>query len=220
MEVKLMSTYPGFGDTTTGTIMKVKEALLTTIGKTPTETTEKKILEMTDDEIFKWMVGLLLAEHSLSKCIDIRITDTMQKDVRNQIFRHTKSSPHFYAQSSRPDWNEGKPRDPNEKTKNVMDFNAEGFLAMTRQRLCLRTETNTRKWMNDVIKTMLESDNPILRALAAVSVPNCVYRAGCPEKSLGHCDCKYFDNIGKALCFYDLELLPLEDRCMRYHKLK
>lgn len=218
MNIELISSYNGFENSVYGTIYRVKEGLLTTIGKSPTENTKKKILAMTDEEIYDWCLELLLAEHSLSKHIEIRIIDVMNKDVRNQIVRHTKSSPKYLCQSSRPDWNNGKPRDPNEKTKNIMDFNAEAFLAMTRQRLCLRTEANTRKWMNEVIKTMLESENPILKALATAAIPNCVYRAGCGEiPSLT--SCKYFETKGQAMCFSDLKLLPLKDRCKKYHGL-
>lgn len=188
MEIKLISGSEGL-DNIHGTVFAIKEAACVTVGL---HANMDKVINMTDKEIYDYLVDLFIAEHSLSKIPVIRIIDKMDKNVRNQIFRHTKASPHYYAQSSRPDWNKGKARDPNEMTTNVMDFNVEAFLAMAKQRLCYKTEKNTRIWMENVVEYMRKSDNPVLNAIAFCSVPQCVYRFGCPElKSCGYFDKRY-----------------------------
>lgn len=210
MEIKLLSGISGL-DSDRGTVYLIKEALCTTIGK---KVNQEKVQKMTDEEIYSWSLKIFVAEHSLSKIPTIRIIDKMDKNIRNQIFRHTKGSPHYFAQSSRPDWNMGKPRDNSEFTTNVMDFNVEAFLAMTKQRLCYRTEKNTRVWMNDVIDYMKKSDSPILRAIATLSVPPCVYRAGCPEMKC----CGMFDKQFVNCCIENDKLLNIIERCEKYQK--
>lgn len=173
------------------TIYNLKEAILTTIGKNIGDKGKQKIRDMTDREIFDYVLDMLIAEHSVISNIEIRIIDTMSKDIRNQIFRHTKARPRFYAQSSRPDWNNGKPRNPEELTTNCTDWNAEAFREMMRQRLCFRTEANTNRWVNEVLMNLLRSENPVLEAVCFAAVPNCVYRYGCPEKN----GCGYFSRL-------------------------
>jgi hypothetical protein len=191
MEINLISGSEGF-DNIHGTVFAIKEAACITMGL---HANPEHVLMMTNEDIFDYLKDLFIAEHSLSKIPVIRIIDKMDKNVRNQIFRHTKASPHFYAQSSRPDWNKGKARDQNEFTNNVMDFNVEAFLAMAKQRLCYKTEKNTRIWMESVVDYLKKSDNPIFNAIAFCSVPQCIYRYGCPElKSCGFFDKKYSTN--------------------------
>lgn len=196
------------------TIYNLKEAILTTIGKKIGEKGKEKIKNMTNQEVFDYLLDMLFSEHSVISNIEIRIVDEMDKNIRNQIFRHTKARPRFYAQSSRPDWNAGKPRDPNEFTTNCMDWNAEAFREMMRQRLCFRTEANTNKWVNLVLNTMYESDDPVLNAVAFVAVPNCIYRYGCPEKNC----CGYFAKFVEGTKDTLTDAGNLRARYLAYHK--
>jgi|GEM_PF-4589774 len=178
----------------------LKESLLITVGKMLSENGKKKITDMSDKDFFNYIVKFLISEHSIISNIEIRIVDQMDKNIRNQIVRHTKGRPRFYCQSSRPDWNNGQQRDPNQKTFNILDWNAEAFREMTRQRLCYRTEKNTRQWIEKVLNDLFNDgyindglqhhDHVLLNAVCFCAVPNCVYRFGCPEVN----GCDWFEN--------------------------
>ena len=86
-------------------------------------------------------------------------------------------------QSSRPDWC-GKERsnDPYEEKMFIMDFTAESFVEMCKQRLCERTEKRTCDFAWDLVEELRQSDEPFLKAVGYCCHPNCWWHGGkCPE---------------------------------------
>ena len=67
------------------------------------------------------------------------------------------------------------------------DANAQHLIDTARKRLCRMASKETRKYMEDLKKTIHEVEPEI----ADVLVPNCVYRCGCPEPN----GCKWFDHV-------------------------
>lgn len=58
-----------------------------------------------------------------------------------------------------------------------MEANAQALINMARFRLCYQASPETRKCMEDLKIAVSDIDS----AIGDVMVPNCVYRAGCPE---------------------------------------
>ena len=134
------------------------------------------------DEFAFW-VKQIIANHSTIRCVKFRMKATASKSVIMQVIRATKGHPQPYVQSSRPDWNGGKPRstDPYEEKLFCMDFTAESFIEICKQRMCKRTEDKTRAFINNAVKELLKSDNPFLKAVGSCCHPNCWWLNGCPE---------------------------------------
>lgn len=135
------------------------------------------------DSAVKWFI----AEHSPVEALQFRIILTeQQKPVVAQFVRHTAYHPRHWVQSSRPDWNDGQPRNPDALIRYGCQYDPLALIEMMRKRLCLSAESETRKQAQRVKRAFCQSDDPILKAMGLVMVPHCVYRAGCPEmKSCG-----------------------------------
>lgn len=146
----------------------------------------------------RYWIKQFYANHSPIRVVQFRIIDTIPRSVAMQIVRHTKGHPFYAVQSSRPDWT-GKPRsaDPYEPKLICLTFTPESWLELCKLRLCNRTEKNTREIVSKWVQEMRESDNPLISALGACSVPRCEYMGGrCPElKSCGKCAQIDFDRI-------------------------
>lgn len=134
-----------------------------------------------EDETVYW-IRQIVANHSTLRSIHFRLIDTRPKSVVMQLIRATKGHPQPFVQSSRPDWC-GKERsaDPYEDKMFIQDHTAESFVAMARQRLCVRTEARTRKAMEEMVKALKESPEPFLKAVGYCCVPQCSWLRGCPE---------------------------------------
>ena len=133
------------------------------------------------DEVVFW-IKQIVASHSTLRCIHFRLVDTRPKSVIMQLIRATKGHPQPEVQSSRPDWT-GKRRsaDPYELKLFMQDHTAESFIEMAKQRLCMRTEENTRKIMVDMVEALKESKDPFLKAVGYCCHPHCWWLDGCPE---------------------------------------
>lgn len=133
------------------------------------------------DETEFW-IKQIVANHSTLRCIHFRLVDTRPKSVIMQIIRATKGHPQPEVQSSRPDWT-GKERssDPYEDKLFMQDHTAESFIEMAKQRLCNRTEKNTRNFMREMVETLKESKDPFLKAVGFCCHPACYWLHGCPE---------------------------------------
>lgn len=134
------------------------------------------------DEVDYW-VKQIIANHSTIRCIKFRLKASAQKSVIMQVIRATKGHPQPYVQSSRPDWT-GKPRsnDPYEEKLFIQDHTAESFIELCKQRLCNRTEENTRKFMWAVVEELWTSEEPFLRAVGLCCHPACWWLGNrCPE---------------------------------------
>ena len=133
------------------------------------------------DEVEFW-IKQIVANHSTLRSVHFRLVDTRPKSVIMQIIRATKGHPQPEVQSSRPDWT-GKERssDPYEDKLFMQDHTAESFVEMAKQRLCMRTEANTRNFMREMVETLKESKDPFLKAVGYCCHPACYWLQGCPE---------------------------------------
>lgn len=130
------------------------------------------------DQWKKW----LIAEHTPIETITISIIlEEAEKSVVAQLVRHTDKHPRHFVQSSRPDLNDGKPRDPNALIRYTSYWNPQALILMMRKRLCSTAERKTRQTAALIKWEMMKSEDPLLRALGFCCVPNCVYRSGCCE---------------------------------------
>ena len=139
----------------------------------------------------------IVANHSTTRSVKFRITASAPKSVVMQVIRATKEHPQPYVQSSRPDWT-GKERsnDPYEEKLFIMDFTPAAFIEMSKQRLCNRTEDKTRKFVNEIVKQMKESEDPFIKAVGYCSHPMCWWYKGCPElKGCGMVPHRVFDDV-------------------------
>lgn len=139
-------------------------------------------LKKPENEV-EWWIKQIVANHSTIRCIRFRIFDMRPKSVVMQLIRATKGHPQPYVQSSRPDWT-GKERssNPYELKMYIQDHTAESFIEMAKQRLCLRTETNTRKAVTEIVDMLRHSDEPFLKAVGWCAQPTCMWLGGtCPE---------------------------------------
>ena len=130
----------------------------------------------------EYWIKQIVANHSTLRCIHFRLVDTRPKSVIMQIIRATKGHPQPEVQSSRPDWT-GKERssDPYEDKLFMQDHTAESFIEMARQRLCNRTEENTRKFMAQMVIALRNSPEPFLQAVGYCCAPYCGWYRRCPE---------------------------------------
>ena len=138
------------------------------------------------DEVEFW-IKQILTNHSTLRCIRFRMTARAPKSVVMQIIRATKEHPQPEVQSSRPDWT-GKERsnDPYEEKLFSQDHSAWSFIEMAKQRLCVRTEAGTRRFMNEAVLALTQCREPFLRAVGYCCHPACWWMGGCPEiKSCG-----------------------------------
>ena len=133
------------------------------------------------DEVEFW-IKHIVANHSTLRCIHFRMIDKRPKSVIMQLIRATKGHPQPEVESSRPDWT-GKKRsaDPYELKLFMQDHTAESFIEMAKQRLCMRTEENTRKTMQEMVEALKESKDPFLKAVGYCCHPRCWWLHGCPE---------------------------------------
>jgi hypothetical protein len=134
------------------------------------------------DEVEFW-IKQICANHSTLRSVHFRLVDTRPKSVIMQIIRATKGHPQPEVQSSRPDWT-GKERssDPYEDKLFMQDHTAESFIEMAKQRLCIRTEANTHRFMLEMVMTLRENKDPFLKAVGYCCAPACGWLGGkCPE---------------------------------------
>ena len=145
----------------------------------------------------KWWVRQIVANHSTIRSVRFRMVAQAPRSVIMQIIRATKGHTQPYVQSSRPDWT-GKERsnNPYEDKLFIQDHTAESFVEMAKQRLCMRTEERTRKFMEEAVRTLSESDVPFLKAVGLSCHPVCWWYESCPElKSCGRVNRRLSDKF-------------------------
>lgn len=139
-------------------------------------------------DMTEWWIKQILTNHSTLRSIRFRMKARAPRSVIMQIIRATKEHPQPEVESSRPDWT-GKERstNPYEEKLFIQDHTAWSFIEMAKQRLCNRTEANTRKFMMDAVAELKKSDEPFFKALGYCCHPACWWLGGfCPEiKSCG-----------------------------------
>lgn len=142
-----------------------------TVGKEP--------LDKEPSDKFKLMS--LFSEHSQIKLVEYLISF---KDLRQwvgvHLLRHPFTLPFIHSQ--RADRRDNPvPRDEmTQGSLNDQDFvvNAQALINISRKRLCHCASPETREaWQ--AVKDEIASKEPLM---AAVMVPNCIYRGFCPER--------------------------------------
>lgn len=141
----------------------------------------QNILFAPKDEVEYW-IKQIVANHSTLRCIRFRLTAKAPKSVIMQLIRATKGHPQPEVESSRPDWTgQERSNDPYEVKLFSQDHTAESFIEMAKQRMCKRTEENTRKFMFALVMELRASENPFLKAVGYCSAPACYWYKRCPE---------------------------------------
>lgn len=162
---------------------------------------------------YEYYVNQLIAKHSTIDNLLVKIVDdNCRGDIISHIVRSTKKHPRFVVQSKRPDWNDGEERKAPDKEFKLFAsvWSVSAFMEMARQRLCGRAAEETRKWVIECMKTMDNSDDPLLKALSLCCVPNCVFQGGCPE--VFHCG----KDVGISAAF---NTSVLRQRYTNYHNV-
>lgn len=194
----------------------LKEAMLLTMGKRPGAGYKERHCIFSDpgDEYDFW-VHKILEDHSILRAVQLRLVFKTTKDIRNQLVRATTKYVQPYCQSSRPDWNNGKPRDPSEPVWVMLDVDCEGWLHIAQQRLCFRAEHNTRLCVLELVRQMSLDSSPLIQALGFCSVPTCVHLAGCPESATPTGSCfTWAKQVEQKMFTIDQSLI---DRYTVYH---
>lgn len=133
------------------------------------------------DEV-AWWIKQIVANHSTLRVIHFNFVAKAPKSVIMQLIRATKGHPQPEVESSRPDWTgEERSSDPYEEKLFVMEHTAESFIAMARQRMCLRTELPTYNFMIELVETLRTSEVPFLKAVGVCCAPACTWYGLCPE---------------------------------------
>jgi len=161
MEVKILDTY--------GTWRQVADAARTTVGKEAGE----------GEPSSTWKRRILLAEHSPIRLLSFRWRWTdMPWWVQTHFTRH-KFGVEWFVSTSREDRTgvprQGKAQDAPVNVEGLA--NAQAIINISRKRLCSMAAPETRlAWM--MLLRELKQWEP---ELAAVCVPECVYRGHCYE---------------------------------------
>ena len=157
-------------------------------------TVGKKPIKKEPSQSFKKKI--LLAEHSPIRLLEYDFTwEDIQQWVTAHLVRHHEGCEKF-VHSQRTDRNEklkGLNRDElPQGLLNDMDMtcNAQSFINISRERLCNCASKETREAWTAVIEYLKEIDPE----LAAVCVPECIYRGFCPEfdRCCGYCNTEAF----------------------------
>lgn len=157
-------------------------------------TVGKKPIKKEPSQSFKKKI--LLAEHSPIRLLEYDFTwEDIRQWVTAHLVRHHEGCEKF-VHSQRTDRNEklkGLNRDKlPQGLLNDMDMtcNAQSFINISRKRLCNCASKETREAWTAVIEYLKEIDPE----LAAVCVPECIYRGFCPEfdRCCGYCNTEAF----------------------------
>jgi len=128
----------------------------------------------------EWVNKSIISRHSHIRCVFIEIEFETTKAVRDQILRSRHGYAEPYVQSSRPD-RTGKPREATATSTWIHDFNIEGLLKFAGDRLCTSTEGNTRLEIHNLKKSMMKSDDNIIRVVGEMLSPKCAWYGDCNE---------------------------------------
>lgn len=186
-----------------GDWVEVLEAARETAGK---EALEK---EPSND----WKQKMVIAEHSPIRCLVYRWRwNRIKYWITNHLVRHMWEP---FIKSQRPDRNgmTDDERDALPQGANVQmigEANAQHLIDTSRKRLCYNAHPETRKRWEWVKREVYKIDKEVAFAM----VPNCVYRAGCPEmKTCGH----WLQFLGSQRVT-DMNMFNIAERYEAYNK--
>ena len=130
---------------------------------------------------------VLIAEHSPIRDISFRWKWT---DIKSWVATHWVRHHWECRVSTQRTDRTGKKRDKLPQDAPVTftgEANVQALIDTMRKRLCYQASPETRKYAEDLKRTITEVEPEIGNVL----VPNCVYRCGCPEMQ----SCGYYDRL-------------------------
>ena len=147
----------------------VKNVCRATMNKEPTD------YEATEE--FK--IKMLIAEHSPIRLITFRwIWRGIQSWVCTHFVRHFLGwIPFVSTQRSDRTGVDRKKLPQDNPISLTVDANAQACINVQRKRLCYQCSEDTRLQAEELKRSLTDIDKPV----GDVLVPNCIYRAGCPE---------------------------------------
>lgn len=132
-----------------------------------------------DYTLGKWK-QLLLSEHSTLEFADFTMYGLFDGRMVSHLVRHTKGHPRHAVYSHREDWTKKDRPDPSTKRMYLSKWTPYSWIQMCRQRLCYKAASYTRDAIVNARNSMKASKEPFFMGLAWASVPDCIYRNGCP----------------------------------------
>ena len=162
-----------------------KEAALTTVHKTSIE--GKEITG-------RWKEQMIQAEHSPIREVKVHIKlDGIPRWIADQLVRSKDES---FMGTMRPDRG-NKPREKQlmtDETVLLKSSNAQHIIDTARKRLCVgKVSPETYKTYETIVGCLAKTEPE----LAFHCVPNCVYRAGCPEMKTCGLYQKFYDSLSR-----------------------
>lgn len=141
-----------------------------------------------------WKRKTIKAGHSILRCLQFMIyIEDVPSYVHQHLVRHIHLQP--FISTMRPDITGLSSND--EITRNTPNngaylINAQEFLNVSNQRLCMKASKETREVWQEVVRQMMA----IEIGLTFWAVPNCVKLYGCPEyKSCGFDKSKKYEEM-------------------------
>lgn len=174
METKLVDKYVNW--------TRVKNECRSTVGKDATDNEPS--------ETFK--ENLIICEHSPIRCLKFTIR---WKDLKSWVSVHLcrhHIGVEKWVQTQRTDRTGVNRDEAPQGTLIDMDyeFNAQAAINISRVRLCYQASPETRQAWEEV-KKVLKDDCNDSAIVSNAMVPNCIYRAGCPEIN----GCKFYEHF-------------------------
>ena len=137
----------------------------------------------------EWKQKILISEHSPIRDISLK---WFWKQMKHWVSVHwVRHKWECFVRTQRSD-RTGIPRDklPQDEPQDFTgEANVQNLIDTMRKRLCFQASDETREYAED-LKTAIHDVQP---EIADVLVPNCVYRAGCPELLQQGKKCKFFE---------------------------
>lgn len=179
--------------------IRVKNACRNTVNKEHTDNNPNS----------SFRTKLLISEHSPIRLI---IIDWVWKDIKSWISVHwSRHKWECFISTQRTD-RTGVNRDF-ESQGALVTFegvaNAQNLIDTMRKRLCFQASKETRELAED-LKITIKQIEP---ELSDVLVPNCIYRAGCPEFS----NCGFWNKFVSKY-YNTLDMFNIENRYMLYNE--
>ncbi len=128
------------------------------------------------------LLGFLVSEHSPIRAAELKIKVRRLNYFTHVHFRTHVHTLHF-VKTSRPDRTNRAQRSLDDTVNHTMIVNAQALIDMMRKRLCRPpiVAPETHKVAMAIAMKLRQAPDPLMRMMGVVLVPNCVYRAGCPE---------------------------------------
>lgn len=157
--------------------------------------------------------NLIISEHSPLRLVRyIFKFEDIPYFVSTHLVRHHTSCEKFVGtqRTDRTGINRNELPQNNPVTMD-MEVNGQGLVDISRKRLCYQASKETRELWESV-KRAVKISGEI--ELSNAMVPNCIYRAGCPEFA----SCGYWDKFKEWALQHGYDLLDIHSRYMAYNE--